>query len=630
MDLFVLSPEKRTSLQRILKVALAIGLLMLPFAFLPACFSTAVPADQLVDEGVVDLTGRNFSELGSIRLDGGWQFYWQQLVPPNQAFDAAPPDIIDLPSSWNKSKIDDQSLSPFGYATYRLQVRLAAADQLLALAIPEIGTAFQLFIDQHLVASAGQVTTEREGFTAQYSPQVVTFMPTSVNTVITLHVANFAHHWGGVWDNLYLGQPHQIYKMRSYIERRSVFLIGIFFIAGMYSVIQFLFRKKNKLPLYFSLLCFCVAGREFIGLDGHLFLPFSLLLKLDYLSLCFAVIFFLAFVVEAFPQEFRSKLLTITVGVSLLYSVYILLVPVKWFAEVLYIYQTILAAWLVTTPYAIYRAIRNKRYGAKVFLMIMLVVSFSFINDVLYTREYVYTRELYAISMFGLVVFQAFMLMGGFSNTLLKNETLVKTLAKKNKQLVSISKKLEYMVNERTEALAAANKKLSTLASTDYLTGLLNRRGLMSSLDHLCYEANKKLVCASSTLSVIMIDVDHFKRINDTYGHKKGDEILVWLANTISQTIREQDVIARWGGEEFLVLLPNTDTRGATKVAQHIKSHLADDVASRSVSHFAVTVTMGIAEFAADDRIDEALSRVDHALYQGKDQGRDCIVVAAS
>jgi diguanylate cyclase (GGDEF)-like protein len=176
------------------------------------------------------------------------------------------------------------------------------------------------------------------------------------------------------------------------------------------------------------------------------------------------------------------------------------------------------------------------------------------------------------------------------------------------------------------EELQRANEQLARLANTDALTGLNNRRLFLQRLGEEAARARRH----RQPLSVLMLDMDYFKRINDTYGHGVGDQVLVAAAGAINAVKRESDIVGRIGGEEFGLILPATDLEGARIMAERLRSsigtqrHLTDDGLE-----FAVTASLGVANFASGVRDEsELLSLADAALYYAKELGRDRVCVA--
>lgn len=187
-------------------------------------------------------------------------------------------------------------------------------------------------------------------------------------------------------------------------------------------------------------------------------------------------------------------------------------------------------------------------------------------------------------------------------------------------RLLQANESMEATVRQRTAELEAANEELGRLAQSDPLTGLLNRRGF-----HQLFEpALRAALRGGHALSVAMIDIDHFKRINDRLGHEMGDRVLCGVATMLRERLRASDVVARIGGEEFAVMLPGTDIAGARVIAQA----LVEGVAAHWKEAFGpVTISVGLAGCGAGVTQPAALlARADAALYEAKGQGRNRVV----
>jgi diguanylate cyclase (GGDEF)-like protein len=156
-------------------------------------------------------------------------------------------------------------------------------------------------------------------------------------------------------------------------------------------------------------------------------------------------------------------------------------------------------------------------------------------------------------------------------------------------------------------------------ASHDSLTNLYNRRRILDQADQH----------SGVTGSLILFDVDHFKHINDRFGHDCGDLVLQGIADVIRREVRHSDLAARWGGEEFLVLLPQARTEVAWGVAERIRQRLTDVTQSLERGPARVTATLAVCEIRDCEAFASALERADQALYRGKQEGRDRVMLAA-
>ncbi len=168
--------------------------------------------------------------------------------------------------------------------------------------------------------------------------------------------------------------------------------------------------------------------------------------------------------------------------------------------------------------------------------------------------------------------------------------------------------------------------RLEMLASTDMLTGLPNRLATMN-------KAAKEFARTkryNRPLSIVMIDVDHFKSINDTHGHATGDHVLQNVGHICSDTLRDSDVLGRIGGEEFILLLPDTPKANAEQVAERMRARLANTPIKHGDLELTITASFGVASFTSNDgTLEEIIERADNAMYAAKNAGRNQVQTAA-
>ncbi|MCX6344439.1 MAG: GGDEF domain-containing protein [Armatimonadetes bacterium] len=168
---------------------------------------------------------------------------------------------------------------------------------------------------------------------------------------------------------------------------------------------------------------------------------------------------------------------------------------------------------------------------------------------------------------------------------------------------------------------ASDNQKLSVQASLDGLTGLLNHKTLQQKLSDLCKQDAR---VNSHKFCLLMIDVDHFKRYNDTYGHQEGDEVLRMVAEVITSKIRQSDFATRYGGEEFAVVI-----RASKDEALILAERIRQAVASTKLRLGSIAISTGIAEYPADGNSPaEVIEKADKALYKAKASGRNCVLAS--
>jgi len=186
------------------------------------------------------------------------------------------------------------------------------------------------------------------------------------------------------------------------------------------------------------------------------------------------------------------------------------------------------------------------------------------------------------------------------------------------RELLALRNELEERVHDRTRDLEEANRMLAEMSSTDSLTGLLNRRAFLEASERELHRAAR----ARQQCSVVMVDLDHFKHINDRHGHAAGDAILKTAASSLRSVLRGEDLVARWGGEEFILFLPNTDSSAALRVAEKARNTLAaDDERSPGI-----TGSFGVATHREGRTLESTIAAADQALYRAKEAGRNRVI----
>ncbi|MGK0440876.1 MAG: diguanylate cyclase (GGDEF)-like protein [Pseudohongiellaceae bacterium] len=183
---------------------------------------------------------------------------------------------------------------------------------------------------------------------------------------------------------------------------------------------------------------------------------------------------------------------------------------------------------------------------------------------------------------------------------------------------------LEYDRSRVVGSLVDSRDRLKLQASTDELTGLANRhhmRECLSIQERRSYQRKERY-------GLILADIDRFKRINDQYGHDCGDYVISAVADALRSTLRDEDVVARWGGEEFLVVLPDSDGENAKWVAQKLREAVADLELAYGGQAIYPTLSFGVVSGDQHQKAQDLICQADHCLYQAKHKGRDCIVYA--
>ncbi len=199
---------------------------------------------------------------------------------------------------------------------------------------------------------------------------------------------------------------------------------------------------------------------------------------------------------------------------------------------------------------------------------------------------------------------------------------LFNQVSERNRALFELNRTLEARVEARTRELVTANEELENMAMTDVLTGLPNRRHAM-----LCLSSEwRKSKENDSPLSCMMIDADGFKGINDKFGHEAGDNVLRELAKCLRRSVRNDDIVCRLGGDEFLIICAYTDLPGAMKTAEKLRSEVSELRVRAGSGDWIGSVSVGVAQRSPEMKFEEELlKRADEGVYVAKNNGRDCV-----
>jgi diguanylate cyclase len=200
---------------------------------------------------------------------------------------------------------------------------------------------------------------------------------------------------------------------------------------------------------------------------------------------------------------------------------------------------------------------------------------------------------------------------------------VVNSLVEDTQAMQTVSKKLHTQLEQSNNEVEQLRQQLEVAqqsAMTDPLTGLSNRRAFDTQVDECLEEYD--------TACLLVLDIDHFKKFNDTYGHLIGDKVLQLVATTITQCIKGRDIAIRFGGEEFAVLLPGTPLTGAVRVAEEIRTSIEKTRLVKREDHSSlgnITISAGAAQHRKDEQLASFIERADTALYKSKNAGRNCV-----
>lgn len=580
--------------------------------------------------GLLNLEDLDFESSGVVPLNGEWQFYDEQFL----SFDQEIPvegNTISVPGLWNKAR----KSGAFGYGTYRLLVRIQDTDTTYGLKVPDFATSYRLYIDGKLICENGIPGKSLQETEPQWLPLITPFSTEAQDVEIVVHVANFAHVKGGMWKSILLGTQEQIYHQRDMAVALELFLFGSLFIICIYHLSVYILRTKERSLLFLGLFCLIMALR--VLLTGEVFITslfpginFEMLSKLEYLTVPLGVLCFTMFVHHLYPDGFPPFSLKFIQGINLAYSVIIICFPLRVFAKFLITYQVFCIFVFFLLLFVLFKAVQTKEEGSHIIFAGTLILLITAFIDTTYANHFHNINLLSDTFPAGLVVFvflQAFTLSLKFSNALDISE--------------SLKTDLERQVKARTWELEEANRNLYMAVIKDPLTLLYNRQ----EFENVVYAENIKYgerLQSHVKYSIICLDLDNFKYFNDNFGHSAGDIVLIEFAAILKKIIRSTDLAFRYGGDEFVILMPNTNVKKAISLAKRIvqETQTANKIFASKIEKSmgikvtlndsnSITCSIGIAYHIPDTffNLKNLFWKADKALLQAKKTGKNRIFV---
>ncbi|MEN6326215.1 MAG: ATP-binding protein [Syntrophomonas sp.] len=411
-------------------------------------------------QGVLDLSGWHPTQDGLLKLNGNWEFYWHKLLVYDDLNNGkSKPDLLaEVPRIWNTYKINGQSLPGFGYATYRLKIRNTEPGQALAIRMPTVSTAYNLYINERLIAANGKVGKDIEHFIPEYRPVLAEFAPSSGDFDIILQVANFSYARGGAWYPIIMGSVPEIAAYDKNIVSKDLFLLGAFLIMTLYYLCIFLMRKEDRASLYFVLMCLIAIGRTFIYGDyiiNRIFpwAGYPAMVTIDYVTLVWFPVVFVLLIAELFPEQASPRIIKAFSSYAALMSLFVILFPIHVYTSLTY---PIEAAALAIAAYAVIcnmRAFQKHKVDSIIIFIGALALTMGGVHDMLYQNNIISSSfgEFSAFGFLILLFLQALILAGRLSKAYvdasLLSEKLMRLDELKDEFLANTSHELRTPLN---------------------------------------------------------------------------------------------------------------------------------------------------------------------------------------
>lgn len=407
-------------------------------------------------EGILDLREWDFKKDGFVSLAGQWSFFWNQQIPPGRVgIGADLPDsgFMVVPGTWNRYRAKNETIFGIGFATYSLKIFTPPGQQHLALKLLDMSSAFTLYVNGVSVAGAGIPGKTPEETIPAYAPGVVDFVTQGEVIDIVVHISNFHHRQGGMWEPVLMGAVKNINGIRQKRLIQDSFLLGAILIMGLYHLGLFWFLRQNRASLYFGLFNLLIGLRLLTTGETYLVqmvdgISHGMLNRMVYLSFYGCVPLFALYVNAIFPKDASLKFVRAIVLTGVGFFLLVSFTPVAIFSYSMPVFQVITLGVIVYFLWGFSRAILRKRQGAAIFLMGFLILFVTVVNDILYSRQIIISGYYAPLGLFCFIFFQSFLLSQRFSGAYLTIEKQWQQLGRANR---AYKEELENRIQAQTD-----------------------------------------------------------------------------------------------------------------------------------------------------------------------------------
>ncbi len=589
--------------------------------------------------GYLDLTDYQFAENGILKLNGEWELYWKHFVDARDFADrrVVEGQYVQVPQNWEEYQINNKPLSLYGYATYRLRVKVPDVDQVYGLRLHRIFTSYKLWIDGELYTTIGEISTteEKAKAKAKLMPMSVFFKAQQPEVELILQVSNHHYYQGGIVDGIEMGTQDQIVKLS---HKRWVFdllLAGIILGIGIYHMILYFVVRKEASPFWFGMICLTV----FIQLifEGQMIFSFtfsSMSLQMEETLQTIEHFIIIPSLLRMMYFLFNKKMSLIIVKlvdtISIVAVIALVLLPFGYLYPIWTVYSFVILFVLVYIFIFIIKSMLRKEENAILAFAGYTIFASTGIYDLLISLK-VFSPPF--LMPFGLQIFifcQCLIIARKYSRAFKKVQLLSENLNRSNQHLKKAYAEVDQQVQERTEELRNAKGKIEKMnqqllqdkillekqVNIDGLTGLYNKSFAQNKLMDEINQSVKN----NRPLAVCMLDLDLFKQVNDTFGHLVGDDVLKGVSRIMMECIRETDMAARYGGEEFVIVMPNTDVNEGYQLMEKIRKTV--EKLDWDITGLKVTISGGVVQYVINHEQD-ILQQADCLLYKAKNRGRN-------
>ena len=471
--------EKNVKISEIVfPLVIALGTIILLFALFSSWGAFSQEKNEIVENGKLDLTNWNFEENGSVKLDGHWEFYWDQIIMPEEFTDGAPQMTGTYPVPVYWTKYAGLNLPSKGDATYRLVIDSAPEEELLGLSVPELYTEYALYINGQLLVGNGALGDTSFRF---LDPDVFMLEPDNGRIEIVLQMHNHSHVNAGVGQSLVLGTPDRIFWKDSVETAIDLILVGICLFAGIYHLVLYMYRRTDYKLLCFTIFCVAEAVRGLIAnatyiMDFFPDLPFVIGSRVVTATIPVLTVSMLLYVYFLFREYIPKWLVQALSVVSVIYFFIIIFMEPYLYSTIFLFYLIVSMIVCIVGLYVAVLAIKGRSREAVLYLAGTLFIVAGAINDALVFLQWIDTGYRLVVGLAAFTIIQSFIMAMQYTRFINEKKQLYEKLHETDLAFMQAQIKPHFIYN----ALSAISHMTGTepqkakellLDFSDYLRG---------------------------------------------------------------------------------------------------------------------------------------------------------------
>jgi diguanylate cyclase (GGDEF)-like protein len=550
-------------------------------------FALAMPTmasgqTQAVTDGMAIRSGN-----AALKLDGSWRFSAGTDLEGGQVlaralFEKSAGHTLLVPGNWSAKQ------PAAGQGTYQVQLQGLEVGRLYAMQFKGISSSASIWLDEALLGRWGTMGL-------QFFPKTYYFEASTPQALLSVSVNNHLLNFGGLWYPVVLGPVEAVDAAAQTDRFYEAILMGGIVIIAIYHMGLFWFRRQDPASLHFAVFCLMAVFKASLSGEQLMYLLLPQLdqgvgLRIAFLLVIAMPMAFSVYIHALFPTARYVPLMKasglIGAPTALLCTFGTYEMMQTWF----WVYQLAIVGAMVHIIATLVRAWRSHLPGAAIMLAGFVLLFVGALNDILHDNKIIVTFYALNLGVFAFLIMQS-LLMGGM-------------FARAFQHVAELNESLEHKVAQRTQ-------ELEELARRDSLTWLMNRRWFLQELQQEWERWSRY----GHDFCVALIDLDHFKKINDTQGHGAGDKSLKKVAALLQSQVRKTDLVARYGGEEFCILFPSTSVAEAGAVMEKVRE--------LCVTQNGLSFSYGVARASHHTAAQELVATADQLMYAAKEAGRN-------